>query len=380
MNKITIPPEYETELYRCVRCGFCTPTCPIYEAKGTESWNCRGRIIIEKELSLGTLNVTNDVFYRLYTCTLCKICETNCPAKIQVTTIQEHVREQLVKQGLGPLTAHHEIKENILNSGNIAGNSKPQFETHIEPYIDKIPDDSTNLLFSGCVGTFNYPNITVNAIKLLQHAKYDFTMIKTGETCCSGFLKVVGFASEFEEIAKRNINIFEEKGINHVLSACPMCYGSFQNEYSNISHKTLKAQHLVQVLEDLLDNNKFKFRKTITRKVLFYDGCHLGRYNHQYNAPRKILENIPGIELVELPRSRDQTPCCGGTIRNPYIELRDHLSDNIINQALKAGADIVVPACPTCFHNLRSAGIMYNTQVVDFTSMIAYSCGLTNSL
>ena len=102
MNKITIPPEYETELYRCVRCGFCTPTCPIYEAKGTESWNCRGRIIIEKELSLGTLNVTDDVLDRVYTCTLCKICETNCPAKIQVTTIQEHVREQLVKQGLGP--------------------------------------------------------------------------------------------------------------------------------------------------------------------------------------------------------------------------------------------------------------------------------------
>jgi len=379
MTKLTLPPEYETEIYRCVRCGFCTPYCPIYEAKGIESWNCRGRIIIEKELSQGTLDVTEDVLDRLYTCTLCRICENNCPAKIQVTAIQEHVREQLVQQGLGPLKEHVELKQNILQKGNLAGDSPNLLEKQFGHLVSKLPDKSPNLLFSGCVGTFNYPEITEQTIQLLQHAGLDFTMMKDGETCCSGFLKVVGYTPEFEMVAQQNVEAFNEKEVNQIITACPMCYGTFNQEYTQITNDVPKTQHLVLVLEELLDKNQLQLRKSIDAKVLIFEGCHLGRYSSHYDAPRKILTSIPGVELVELPRSKDQAPCCGGTIRNPYIELRDHLSDNIISQAEDVGAEMVVTSCPTCYHNLRSAGIMYDVPVINITTAVAYACGLIDS-
>ena len=379
MGTLTIPQKYETEIIRCVRCGFCTPYCPIFEAKGIESWNCRGRIIIEKELSQGTLEVTEDVLARLYTCTLCKICETNCPAKIQVTTIQEHVREQLVRQGLGPLRDHVELKKNILKHGNIAGEAPSLLKKQFSDLVIKLPDDTPNLLFSGCVGTFYYPEITKNTIQLLQHTSLDFTMLKPGETCCSGFLKVVGLTAEFETIGQKNIIMYEEKGIDRIISPCPMCYTAFQHEYPRISSNAPVALHLVQVLEEATDNARLRFERSIDAKVAVHDGCHLGRYGNIYEAPRKILESIPGVELVELHRSREQASCCGGTIRRPYIALRDHLSDTIINQALEVGADMVVTTCPTCYHNVRSAGIMRDTPVVNITTVVAYSTKLVNT-
>lgn len=379
MAKFSLPPEYETEIYRCVRCGFCTPYCPIFDAKGIESWNCRGRIIIEKELIQGTLEVTEDVLDRLYSCTMCKICESNCPAKIQVVNIQEYVRKALVKQGLGPLKDHVELKKNILQYGNIAGDAPSLLEKQFGDLVIKLPENSPNLLFSGCVGTI-IPEITHNSIQLLQHANLDFTMCKAGETCCSGFLKVVGLSTEFDTIGQKNIMMFEEKGIDRIISPCPMCYTTFQQEYPRISSNTPVAQHLVQVLEEVTDNARIRFERSIDAKVAVHDGCHLGRYSNIYEAPRKILESIPGVELVEPPRSREQALCCGGTIRRPYIALRDHLSDTIINQALEVGADMVVTTCPTCYHNVRSAGIMRDTPVINITTIVAYSTKLVNKL
>ncbi|MFQ6125301.1 MAG: (Fe-S)-binding protein [Candidatus Heimdallarchaeota archaeon] len=381
MAKVTLPPDYETEIYRCVRCGFCTPYCPIFDAKGIESWNCRGRIIIEKALIQGALEVTEDVLDRLYTCSMCKICETNCPAKIQVVPIQEYVRKALVQQGFGPLKDHVELKENILTHGNIAGKAPSLLEKPFSDLVIKLPDDSPNLLFSGCVGTFNYPTaITFNTIQLLQYANVDFTMLKAGETCCSGFLKVVGLTTEFETIGQKNIIMFEEKGIERIISPCPMCYTTFHQEYPHISNNMPIAQHLVQVLEEVTDNASLQFERSIDAKIAVHDGCHLGRYSNLYEPPRKILESIPGVELVELPRSKEQASCCGGTIRRPYIALRDHLSDTIINQAQEVGADMVVTTCPTCYHNIKSAGIMRDTPVVNITTVVAYSTKLVNNL
>ncbi|MFX0195240.1 MAG: (Fe-S)-binding protein [Candidatus Hodarchaeota archaeon] len=380
MAKFNLPPESEIEIYRCVRCGFCTPYCPIFDAKGIESWNCRGRIIIEKELIQGSLEVTEGVLDRLYTCTMCKICETNCPAKIQVVEIQEYVREQLVQQGFGPLRDHVELKENILSHGNIAGEASSLLEKPFGDLVMKLPDDASNLLFSGCVGTFNYPEITYNTIQLLHYANLDFTMLKAGETCCSSFLKVVGLTNDFETIGQKNIIMFEEKGIERIISPCPMCYTAFQQEYPRISNNMPVAQHLVQVLEEVIDNACLRFERSIDAKVAVHDGCHLGRYGNIYEAPRKILESIPGVELVELPRSKEQASCCGGTIRRPYIALRDHLSDTIINQAQEVDADMVVTTCPTCYHNVRSAGIMRDIPVVNITAVMAYCTKLVNKL
>ncbi|MFQ5821271.1 MAG: (Fe-S)-binding protein [Candidatus Heimdallarchaeota archaeon] len=276
---------------------------------------------------------------------------------------------------------HIELKKNILKHGNISGDAPNLLDKPFSDLIIKLPENSPNLLFSGCVGTFNYPTeITHNSIQLLQHANLDFTMCKAGETCCSGFLKVVGLSTEFDMIGQKNIIMFEEKGIDRIISPCPMCYTTFQQEYPRISSNTPDALHLVQVLEEFTDNARIRFERSIDAKVAVHDGCHLGRYSNIYNAPRKILESIPGVKLVELPRSKEQASCCGGTIRRPYIALRDHISDTIINQALEVGADMVVTTCPTCYHNVRSAGIMRDTPVINITTIVAYSTKLVNKL
>ncbi len=376
-EKMIISEDSETETYRCVRCGFCRFACPIFDATKVATFNCRGRIMVERALIEGGLPIDQRVLDLLYTCTLCKLCETHCPAKIKVTDVMHHVREWLAEQEHA-LDEHKAIASNILEIGNTHAQDPAIFKEVFGEIIAALPKESSTLYYAGCVGTIDYPENSLAGIKLLKEAGEEFIMLDS-EYCCGGYLNWLGFTKDFKKEAEKNIEIFKSRGIETIITACPMCASVFNNDYKEVSEDMPKAYHITEVLERLVDEGKIKLTRPLEAKVTFKDPCHLGRYAQVYDAPRKLIESIPDVEFVELPETMGEARCCGGPIRVPYTALRNDLTDEIVRDAAKLGAQFVVTSCPTCHHSLSMRAYRERIRVLELPRLVAYSAGVVDS-
>ena len=103
----------------------------------------------------------------------------------------------------------------------------------------------------------------------------------------------------------------------------------------------------------------------------------MGRHNDIYDEPRKILQNIPGLELIEFPDAREEAVCCGGGGGRIWMDTPkgERFSDIRVEQATERGADIIAIACPYCFLNYRdsvlSMGKSETMQVKDIAELVA---------
>jgi Fe-S oxidoreductase len=168
--------------------------------------------------------------------------------------------------------------------------------------------------------------------------------------------------------------MFEKYKIRNLISLSPHCYNTLKNEYhaSNINN-----MHYTQVIAEKVDQGKLKPSKRIEKKVAFHDPCYLGRYNNMYEQPRKILEAIPGVKLVEMYRNKRHSFCCGGgsgrvlTEDLPYLERP---SMERLKEAVEVGADVIATACPLCLIMLtdatKSFGLEEKINVKDIIELV----------
>ncbi len=363
--------ELYNEIMRCYRCGLCRVSCPVFKYSGTESWNARGRLILLRALSDNNLHVSDSLIDRIYSCSLCRECEVLCPPGVNVSGIIKVAREELVKNGLAPPEEQREMQKNILQAGNILGKSIQPLNTLLGPTIDSLPDSSPNLVYSGCVLLYSYTQIAQATLGNIKNAKYDYTVLKEGEKCCGGFLKMIGYREAFDSYSRIQLELFTKREINQLITVCPMCYSTFKHDYP----QKLEVKHTVLLYNELLDEGKIVFNRPLNAKVAFHDSCHLGRYSGIFEEPRKLIENVPGIKLVELSKSKKSSNCCGGTIRVPYAQIRSKMSEWIIEDASQVGAEYLVTACPSCFHNLYSSSIMMdcNVKIITLEELVGYA-------
>lgn len=365
--------ENYNELIRCYRCGLCRAICPVFDSVGIESWNARGRIILLRALLDNNMTVTESFVDRIYSCSLCRDCNYQCPPGVNVAGIIEVAREELVKNGLAPPEEQKELRENILRTGNVLGKKMEPLEVLLGPAINSLPETAQNLLYFGCVTLYSYPQIAKVTLGILKNTMNNhYTVLKRGEKCCGGFLKMIGYKDDFDSYSRGQMDSLEGKGISQITTICPMCYSTFKHDYPK---KGIEVRHTVNLYTELLDRGQLKFSNSLDARIAFYDSCHLGRYSGLFEEPRKLIENIPGAKLVELPNSKKSSKCCGGTIRVPYAQIRSKMSERIIVEAAKAGAEYLVTACPSCFHNLYSASIPmdYNIKIVTLEELIGYA-------
>ena len=92
-------------------------------------------------------------------------------------------------------------------------------------------------------------------------------------------------------------------------------------------------------------------------KVTYHDACFLGRHNRVYEPPRELVDSLPNVELVEMPRNRDRAMCCGAGGAHAWFEETrgTRIADARIVEAASTGADVVATACPFCSQMLGSA-------------------------
>ena len=117
--------------------------------------------------------------------------------------------------------------------------------------------------------------------------------------------------------------------------------------------------HISQMLAKRIKNGKIKLKAIEDQHAVYtyHDPCYLGRHNSIYDAPRQVIDAIPGIKRVEMTKCRDRSFCCGGgglmLFYEPVEETR--MGKLRVEMAKEAGATVIVTACPFCMVNIEDA-------------------------
>jgi len=325
-------------------------------------------MLIAQELARGTLDVSESVKNRLYSCTLCKACELACPSLVKVSDAMMELRENFYKEAIGPLDVDQELINRFRQDGTPFGPPKPPSE--VLNLINLNKKDADILLFFGCTILNSYPQFGVSLANIFQKTNNTFTILDE-ESCCAGFLKMSGAKDLFDEAKQQLGSNIEKKAVNTVITHCPTCYTMLKDFGIDP-----EVQHFTQYFSKLIDEGQLQFSKPDdTTVVSFHDPCHLGRWSNEYEAPRRILRTLPGFVFREMSTvgaelQGDKSICCGGPIRLAFREFRDHMAEQNIYRADEMDSTTLLTACPTCYHNLNSAAFVADKEIKDLVVLL----------
>jgi len=179
----------------------------------------------------------------------------------------------------------------------------------------------------------------------------------------------------FKRLVRENIKTFIDSGVKKIVVSSPHCYHTFKNEYSEFK-VNFEVVHISQYLFELIKKGKLQFTKEYGKKVAYHDPCYLGRHNGIYEEPREVLRKIPGLELVEMPDSRQESLCCGMGGGRIWMETAkgERFSDLRLQQAIGVGAEVLVTACPYCISQFEDSKLTLKDsealQIKDITEVI----------
>ena len=186
-----------------------------------------------------------------------------------------------------------------------------------------------------------------------------FTMLDD-EACCASILLRTGQTESVKELAQKNIDSIKTTGARMIVTTCAGCYRTLKLDYPKLGFdlRDIEVKPTVDFLADLTKQGKIsEMKKQWSMKVTYHDPCHLGRHAGVYEQPREILTSLPGIQLVEMERNRENSRCCGAGagLLSGYPELAKKMSEKRIEDVNEVNAEAVVTSCPFCVYHLRDA-------------------------
>jgi len=209
------------------------------------------------------------------------------------------------------------------------------------------------LYWVGCAGSFDDKNkkVTRAMAQLLQRADVDFAILGPAENCTGDSARRSGNEYLFQMLARANIETLNTMGVKKIITQCPHCFNTLGNEYPQLGGH-YEVVHHSQFLEWLVAQNRLDLSEaTLAERVVYHDSCYLGRHNDVYLAPRKVLGQLGGIEIVEAPRNGTKGMCCGAGGARMWMEenIGEKVNDVRAQELIDTGASRVATACPFCY-------------------------------
>jgi Fe-S oxidoreductase len=369
-------------LYGCTHCGTCkdvlnifSPACPAGEKYQLESYFPSGKLLIARGVVNGVLNLEDDdIRERIYACTACLSCEQQCGVfhHQHIFEVIQALRTEAVTQGnLHP--AYMVMVESLKKDDNVFGKPKAERGDWAKGMdIRDAAKEKVDVVYhAGCMLSFD-PELWEaprSAIALLKAAGVDVGIMGAEESCCGGRAYEIGYMGEFTKYAEHFMETFNSLGVSRVVTSCSDGYSTFKKLYPGVGiGMKFGVLHTVEYLDQLIKDKKIKFHKKVPMKVTYHDPCHLGRHLGEegvYEPPRNVLKSLPGIELVEMERHRENAWCCGAgagvSQANPDLAL--WTANERLKEAKATGAAALVTACPWCERNFKDAAKEYGEKI-----------------
>jgi Fe-S oxidoreductase len=311
----------------------------------------------------------------------CNACVEACPVGIEQAPIINQIRRRLVEEGEidGNLQSTLEV---IHKSGNSFGENKRRRGRWTEELDFEVKDARKEpvdvLWFVGDYASFDPRSQRVSRAiaRLLREAGVDFGILYDGERNSGNDVRRVGEEGLFEALAEANIATLAKCDFQRIVTSDPHSLNTLRNEYPELGGEWTVAHHTTLLLE-LIESGALDVRDRLSYRVTYHDPCYLGRHNGGYDAPREILSAL-GCTLVEMPRNRDNSFCCGaggGRIWIPDTPGQERPSENRIREAVGLGElDYFVVSCPkdvTMYEDaIKTSGNAERLELRELTELI----------
>lgn len=389
--------EHETE--QCMKCGFCSYVCPVYQEERIESSVARGKNELVKSLLAGDLEFSRELADRLFQCAACGACTESCPSKAHIPRIVVAARADMARNR-GIQFPYGFLYRNLLPNRMLFGNlvkaasfvqsalmpqsngvirHLPNFLSALSrgrqipsiarkflrrrvPVVNKPPGGLKSDLrigyFAGCMNEYVTPHLGMKTIEFLTRRSVEVVMPR-GQLCCGAPVFLGG--GDFEtgrKIADANVASFKE--FDYIVTDCATCACALE-EYPRFLADTPerkaaytdfagKIRHVSQFITDVLEIPASAYRTADAlkgKKITWHDPCHLNRHLGITQQPRQILQSLDGAHFIEMP---DAGRCCGmaGQFNLLYYELSQKIARKKVDSIEASDADVVVTACPGC--------------------------------
>jgi len=355
------------ELNACTRCGECQVWCPVYAQDSREAITARGKLSSLRRFIDGALpgDDQKDLIGALYECSACGQCHVVCPIRINTHDLWEQARMSLVDAGIPQPEAQIQQLSAIKEFNNPFG--KPQSERSrwadlawkaglLKARIPLWREQRTPVVyFAGCMASFDpaLQPVAVQSARLLQEAGVAFSILGEDEPCCMSKLRRMGDGA-FTANARKRAEMFDRMEIDTIVVSCAGCFKGLHGDYSSIWPGSKKVVHFSQFQDQLIRDGRLKMKRETPLLVTYHDPCHLGRHGQVYDQPRRVLQSVPGIRLVEMPRHRAFSSCCGmgGGLKAVSPEIQHKMAAARVREAEATGAEAIVTPCQTCLQGL----------------------------
>jgi Fe-S oxidoreductase len=356
---------------RCFQCGLCDVVCP---------WN-RVRAFsmrkIVREATFGLTDIESDDIWR---CTTCGKCPQRCPRDVRQIDSGVALRRIATEYGVFPTSVKPllTVSASLMGKGNPLNEERNGRAAWAEGLsVKTFTEEMEILYFPGCYLSYDprLKKVARATANILNKAGVDFGILGAKESCCGESIRKTGDEELFKRLARENIKTFIENGVKKILVSSPHCYHTFKNEYPEF-RVSFEVVHISQYLCELIHEGRLELKKGYGKKVTYHDPCYLGRHNGIYDEPREVLRKIPGLELKEMPESGVDSLCCGGGGGRIWMETPkgERFSDLRLEQAMGAGAEVLVTSCPYCIANFEDSrltlGVTEKLEVKDLTEII----------
>ena len=358
-----------TQTYFCLDCGVCTGSCPVARVFPDFS----PRQIIERSL-YELEDVSDDTIWNCLTCAQCSV---RCPAGIDFPEFVRLVRDEARAQGFDGVPAHNGMLHTIteIQSQGIVQNRTFWVEEGQTTAKGEI------FYFVGCRPYFDvvFRDIDAGSIKGAQNVLKIMNafgvkpVVSNDEKCCGHDALWNGNEEKFKRLAEANLEIIHSSGAKKVVFSCPEGFYTVKNFYPKyFGDLEFEPVHILDFLSDKLNEGSIELEEK-NEVVTYHDPCRLGRLSGIYEGPRNLLESMPGVELREMPRSRENGVCCGTSGWMNCSSCSKELQVERLNEARETGAGTLVTACPKCQIHFRCAKAAFDLdiEINDLYDMLA---------
>lgn len=312
----------------------------------------------------GKLGWTEKLVDAVYKCMLCAACDVQCKRMgvTRVLEVLEEVRVKCFEDGFLP-PKHKKALDSLINLGNPFGidekGKRLAWTKDLGFRIKILPKEKTSvLLYAGSMYSLQ-PLVkeTLKSVsRVLSLAGVDFGVLENEKD--DGLTAIqLGDKALFEKLAKENINVFNSLGVDVIVTPDPHSYNAFKRYYPKVGQIEAEIFHITQYIEKLIEDGKIKLEAVRREIVTYHDPCNLGRIQGVYNAPRNVMSAVPGIELREMERNRENAWCCGagGGVLTAYPNFMVWTAEERVKEAEFSGASTIITACPFCEYALKIA-------------------------